>query len=442
MEITTSYKQRRTDLLTYLKGSIGILKAAPHMTRSNDTEFQFRQNSNFKYFTGFSEQESILVITPNNNIKFHLFVRPKNELQELWTGKRMGVDKAKSILDIDEVYSIDDFAEKIIDLLPDHDAVYCDLFGDNSFMQDMLGYIKQTQTKYRKSSLISPYKLGDIKHFTKNLRLTKDTNEIQFMKRAAQVSSKAHIAAMAKAAPNVNESEVAALIEYICKKEGAPSLAYESIVAGGDNANTLHYIANNQKLNDGDLLLIDAGAEFNLYASDVTRTFPINGTFSGIQKDVYLLVLDAQKSCINMSLPGKSLIEIHNEARKILTQGLIDLKVLSGSLDENITESQYKKYYPHGTSHWLGMDVHDECHYHTEKRKDIQLAKGMVFTIEPGLYFPKSDKSIRSELQGIGIRIEDDILMTAIGHENLTSQIPKEIKEVEDVCRRPLQELQ
>jgi Xaa-Pro aminopeptidase len=441
LEITTSYKQRRTDLLTYLQGGLGIIRAGKHMTRSNDTEFPFRQDSIFKYLTGFSEQESILVLTPANEKKFHLFVRPKDELLELWAGKRMGVKKAKSLLDMDEVYSINDFNEKIVDLLPGHDAIYCDLFGENNFVQELLVHVKTTLSKYRKSPVLAPHRLGDIRHFTKQMRLVKDANEIQFMKRAAQITSKAHIAAMAKAAAGVNESEIAALIEYLFKKQGAPSAAYESIVAGGDNANTLHYISNNQVLNGGDLLLIDAGAEFNLYASDVTRTFPIDGKFSGIQKEVYQLVLESQKSCINMSLPGKSLTEIHNESCKILTQGLIDLKVLTGSLDENITNSHYKKYYPHGTSHWLGMDVHDECHYYSETQQDVQLAEGMIFTIEPGLYFPSCDKSIRKELQGIGIRIEDDILITKTGHEIITSQIPKEIKEIEEACKQDFQDL-
>ncbi len=432
----TCYRERRENLLGLLKGSFAIIRSGVYKTRSHDTDFPFRQESIFQYFTGFSGPDSILVLTPALEQKCHLFVRPKDEKMEQWTGKRMGVEKAKSTLGIDSVYSIDCFKEEVIKLMPGHKKVYDDLFGDPKNTNDMLLLMKKVQLINRKKPTFIPTSLGDIRALTKKMRLIKDPSEIQFIKKACQATEKAHLLAMALAAPGVNESEVAALIEYIFKKEGAQASAYESIVAGGDNANVLHYISNNKKLIDGDLLLIDAGAEFNLYASDVTRTFPINGRFTGIQKDVYQLVLDSQKACINMSLPKKSLTMIDQEAKRILTEGLIELKVLSGSLDENIEKGHYKKYYPHGTGHWLGMDVHDECHYLDDDNNDILLEQGMVFTVEPGLYFPKSDPTIRAELQGIGIRIEDDILITKTGHEVMTSQIPKEVKEIEEACKQ------
>lgn len=438
----SNYKERRIRLLQHLKGGVAVIPSGNLKTRSHDTEFPFRQESIFKYFTGFSEPESIFVVTPGQEQHFHLFVRPKDEKMELWTGKRMGVEKAKELLEMDQVYPIDSFREKIVDLMTGHKSLHCDLFGSESELADLLKAVKKCQMKNRKNAVSAPHGVSDIRHITKQMRLIKDPHEIQLMKKAASITGKAHRAAMAFTKPEVNESQVAALLEYQSKMEGAQGMAYESIVAGGDNANTLHYIANNQVLKDGDLLLIDAGAEFNLYASDVTRTFPINGKFTGIQSDVYQLVLDSQKACINMSKPGKSLKAMHEEACKVLVQGLIDLKVLEGSVDQNMEEGSFREYYPHSTSHWLGMDVHDECHYTDDKNNEITFSEGMVFTIEPGLYFPRTDKTIRSELQGIGIRIEDDILITKNGHENLTSHIPKEIKEIEEACKQELSDLQ
>jgi Xaa-Pro aminopeptidase len=266
------------------------------------------------------------------------------------------------------------------------------------------------------------------------MRLIKEPWEIDQIKKAISISNKAHKAAMSFARPGILEYEVGATMEYIFKKNGGTHYAYESIVAGGDNANILHYTNNSEILKDGDLLLIDAGAEYNLYASDITRTFPINKKFSNTQKAAYEIVLTAQKAVIENSLPGRTLTENHQIALKILTQGLIDLKILKGSLEENLEKENYKTYYPHGTGHWLGLDVHDHNPYLEEDLSDIKFRPGMVFTVEPGLYLSKEDQNIPSEFRGIGIRIEDDLLITDKGNINLSQEVPKEIKDVEEAC--------
>ncbi len=432
MELT-SYRERRAKLLERLKGGVAIFESAPHQTRSHDTEFPYRQDSNFKYLVGFEEPEAKLVIISHQKERQAvLFVRPKDLKAEVWSGRRLGVDGAKDLLDVDEVYSIEEFDQKLDELLIGHDTVYLDLFNRPKLVKKVLTHISALSYKNRKK-VMTPQKLGNIIPLVGALRLIKDQNEIAFMKKAAQITTKAHKAAMAFTRPGVNEREVQALMEYIYLSGGASGAAYESIVAGGDNANILHYIDNCDELKSGELLLIDAGCEYNLYASDVTRTFPVNGIYSGIQRDVYEIVLEAQKASLRASKPGATLTQIHAETCKVLAAGLVELKVMDAVPEELNTDTLFRTYYPHGTGHWLGLDVHDNCPY-TDGPEDITFTPGMIYTIEPGLYFPKSDLNIPEELRGIGIRIEDDILITESGYENLTVAIPKEIKEVEDAC--------
>ncbi|TNE96384.1 MAG: M24 family metallopeptidase [Deltaproteobacteria bacterium] len=432
---TTSYIERRNELLERIGSGMAIVMASSHKQRSHDTEYSYRQDSNFKYLTGFNEPESILVLTPENEVKTTLFVRPKDELAELWSGKRMGISKAQELLDVDDVHSIEDFERILPELMPGHDSLYMDLFEDSSEVVKMLERCKKIQMAKRKAKVLLPSSFKNLRSEIGRMRLKKDQNEILAMRKAASATLLGHKGAMAFTAPGRNEREVQAYMEFLFKMGGAQGTAYESIVAGGNNANTLHYVNNNENLKDGDLLLIDAGAEFNLYAADVTRTFPVNGKFSPAQRDVYQLVLEAQKASIAMAKPGKTLTDVHKETLKVLTDGLIHLKVLEGSLEENLEQHLYRRFYPHGTSHWLGLDVHDESPYITETLDEYVFEEGMVFTIEPGLYFPATDATLRNELQGIGIRIEDDILITHNGHEILTAGIPKEIKEVEEACK-------
>lgn len=434
MELT-SYRERRAKLLEKMHGGVAIIESAPHQTRSHDTEFPYRQDSNFKYLVGFEEPEAKLVILSHQKERQAvLFVRPKDPKAEVWSGRRLGVESAKEILDVDEVYSIDEFDQKLDELLLGHDTVYLDLFNRPKLVKKVLSHISTLGYKNRKK-IATPQKLGNIVPIVGSLRLIKDQNEIAFMRKAAAITTKAHKAAMAFTKPGVNEKEVQALMEYIYLKEGASGPAYESIVAGGDNANILHYIDNCDELKSGDLLLIDAGSEFNLYASDVTRTFPVNGIYTGIQKEVYEIVLEAQKASLRASAIGATIAKIHAESSKVLAQGLIDLKLMDSMPEELNTDVTFRTYYPHGTSHWLGLDVHDNCPY-SDGPEDITFKPGMIYTIEPGLYFPKNGAGIPEELRGIGIRIEDDILITESGYENLTSAIPKEVKEVEEACKQ------
>lgn len=435
----TAFKNRRTTLLSKIEGGVAIIPSNDFKTRSNDTEFSFRQSSDFKYLTGFGEASSVLVLTTKDDVqKSILFVQPKNELQEMWMGRRMGVEKADDILGMDEVYSIEKFEEMLPEILVGHKAMFYDLFDNETYLK--LSKALASINGMKKRKVHKPTSLNHLVPLIGAQKLLKDQNEISFMKTAAAATNIAHRAAMAMAAPGKSEADVHNLMEYLFKQEGASGNAYDSIVAGGENALVLHYIDNNKTLNDGELLLIDAGSEVNLYASDVTRTFPINGKFTDIQKDLYQLTLEAQKTGLSKSLPGRTLAEVHLDTSRMLAQGLKDFGLFNGDVDGIIESGELRKYYPHGTSHWLGLDVHDNCPYLDENLEDIKLEEGMCFTIEPGLYFSESAGELPSGFAGVGIRIEDDILITKDGHDNLTSSIPKEIKEVEEACNADYRE--
>lgn len=430
----THYRERRDKLLSLLPDrGMAIIPSAVMKTRSHDTEFPFRQDSNFKYLSGFNEPCSVLVLLKeNNDFSQVIFVQDKDPAMEQWTGIRLGVLKAKEYLEMDAAFSINEFDEKLVDLMEGHEHVYVDVYNQ-AVLQRTLQASRNLANK-RKREVHKPTSFTDITPIIGRMRLIKDQNELLFMSAAQAITAKAHRAAMAFMAPGKNESEVHALMEYIFKKEGASGNAYDSIVAGGQNANILHYIQNDQHLTDGDLLLIDAGSEVNHYASDVTRTTPINGKYTGAQKELYELVLASMKHAFASTRPGSVLKAIHEDTCLFLTKGMVDLGILQGDAQALYEEGAYKKYYPHGTGHWLGLDVHDNCPYLTHENKAIPLMPGMVFTIEPGLYLPEDDSDIPEKFRGIGIRIEDDILITEKGHENLSASIPKEIKEVEEAC--------
>jgi len=439
MELT-NFSERREKILDQMDEGIAFYPANTLMHKSNDTEFPFRQNSHFKYLTGFHEADAILVLT-NNHKEYNsvLFVLPKDERSELWTGKRTGVEKAIELVGVDAAFSIDEFEEKLPELLMGHKRAYIDLFdNDEFFLKVKKACRRLALAKKRKEN--SPIEFFHSNKLVENLRLIKDQNEVLAIKKAMKATNLAHQAVMAMSKTGVNESDLHATIEYVCKKNGGEAMAYDCIVATGENACTLHYVENNQPLKDGDLVLIDAGCEVSLYASDISRTYPVSGKFTKIQKEVYELVLKAQKYSISLCSPGKTLGDIHNASVRVLTQGLIDLGVLEGDLEENIKERTFHKYYPHGTCHWLGLDVHDQCPYLDEQLNEIVLEPGMIFTVEPGLYFQTYDNSYPNELSGIGIRIEDNILITETGHENLSAMIPKEISEVEATCKKELAE--
>lgn len=446
----SSFKNRRDRLAELLPDCAIVVSANGHIVKSHDSDYPFHQNTHFKYLTGFREPDALLVITqkPGEGTKSHLFVRPKDDFAEMWQGKRLGVDHTKDVFDFDEVHEISKAWEMMPELLWGHSKVAVD-WSEQSKLRDQVLGTMTSMAGMRKKKTMRPKALLDLAPWIGRLRLVKEPNELLFMREANKIAGLGHRAAMAIAAPGKTEADVRHFMEYIFRTHGSEDNAYESIVAGGRNALILHYVENNAKLNDGELLLIDAGAALNGYASDVTRTFPINGKFSGAQKEVYEIVLTAQKVAIGMIKPGVTIPQIHSEVEKVLARGMLDAGLLTSkevlsreAMEEKLLDAQnghaIKSYYPHGTSHWLGLDVHDMSPYLDEDLQDIALEPGMLITVEPGLYFSKANSELpfKLSIDGIGVRIEDDVLCTASGHENLSAAIPKEVGEVEEACHK------
>lgn len=417
------YKSRRKEVFKKLpKNSIGIVFSAKTKIRSNDTEYPYRQNSNFYYLTGFKEDNSCLVfIKGKKETKTVLFVQKKDKVQELWNGKRLGKKMAKELFDVDKVYENDELESKLKKFLKAKKNLCYDFSMDKDAVKELKKH----------SSKISSYK--DISPIVNYMRLVKSPAEIKLIKKAINITRVAHHKAMNCEKVNKKEYEVQALLEHTFKVNGAYSDAYSSIVASGNSANTLHYIENNQILKDGDLILIDAGCEYEYYASDITRTIPVNGEFTKAQKELYSMVLDVQLKIIKMIKPGVMRSKLQAKSEKLLCKGMVELGILKGDVKKLLKKQAHRKYYPHGIGHWLGLDVHDECPYKYKNGKEIPLKKGIVLTIEPGLYCDKDDKSIAQKFRGIGIRIEDNILVTKNGYENLSKKIAKSVNEIESM---------
>jgi Xaa-Pro aminopeptidase len=419
----SEYKRRRDTLAEKLSNSsVAVLFSSDYKTRSNDTEYPYRQNSNFYYLSGFKEDNSVLVLLKNKKAyESILFVKKKDKLEELWNGKRVGVKQAKKSFMHDKVYSIERFEEKLKEIISDRKSLYYDFKSDS--------HLFETLKKYSKN--ISEHK--DISKDIEMMRIIKSDAEIELIKKAVAITKSAHLRAMKFDKKGKYEYQLQAEIEHSFKSNGAYSDAYTSIVAGGNNANTLHYISNNEKLKDGELILIDAGCEYEYYASDITRSIPVNKKFSDAQKKVYNFVLDAQKEVLDAIRPGVKRSELQKIAVESLTKALLELGVLKGDLKKLIKKEKYKPYYPHGIGHWMGIDVHDQCPYKDKKSKEISLREGMVLTIEPGLYLDAFDENVPEIYRGIGIRIEDDILITKDAYENLSKDIPKSIEDIENI---------
>lgn len=440
MELT-SFEQRQRKLADQMiPGSLAIIPAASLVTKSNDTEYPFRQDSNFKYFMGSYEPDATFIIKKelDESMRAILFLRDKDEFAEMWTGIRMGVDKAHEILPINEAYNIDSFPTILTELMKNTHKLYYDLCNV-SVHTNVMNSFRELQS-LRKQKIYRPQGMQDIAPLIGSLRLIKDQNEVLAMKKAAELTNLGFRAAMSYAGPDKNEKDLERLLTHIFTMESGEGHAYDAIVAGGTNALVLHYIENNKNLKDGDWLLVDAGSQVNLYASDVTRTFPINGKFTPAQKDLYQIVLEAQKAGFTKASPGHTITEIHHETSRVLVQAMIDAKILEGSVDGILESGAHRAYYPHGTSHWLGLDVHDSSPYQDDQLNDVSFKEGMSFTIEPGLYFKSDDPKIPEHWRGLGIRTEDDVLITANGHDNLTRAIPKEIKDIEEACKVPFSE--
>ncbi|MBC97625.1 MAG: Xaa-Pro aminopeptidase [Halobacteriovoraceae bacterium] len=440
MELT-SFETRQQNLGHLMSaGSLAILPGAEFITKSNDTEFPFRQDSNFKYLVGSYEPHAIFALKKelDGTIRTILFLRDKDEFAEMWAGIRLGVEKAVDLLPIQEAYPIESFEMNLVELMKNTHRLYYDLHHP-SLHQKVLEGMK-TLERFRKQSIHRPQSITHISPLVGRLRLQKDSNEIMAMRQAAKLTTLGFKAAMSMANETKTEKDVERLLSHIFTLENGEGHAYDPIVAGGTNALVLHYIENDAPLKKEDWLLIDAGSQVNLYASDVTRTFPISGKFSKPQADLYDIVLEAQKAGFSKAAIGHSLTEVHQETSKVLIQALIDEKILEGSVDGILESGAHRKYYPHGTGHWLGLDVHDNSPYKNDDLSDIRFEEGMCFTVEPGLYFKENDPQVPAHWRGLGIRTEDDILITDKGFENLTRSIPKERKEIEEACQRPFED--
>ena len=427
------FKTRRDKVLQKIdNSSILIISGAIEKSRNSDVNYEFRQKSDFIYLTGFLKPNAVLVLNGKTK-KSILFSSKKNKSQEIWHGKIIGQKLAKKQYLFNKTYSLDCLNEKLARFLAKKTKLITDFGENNDFDKKLFEIIRQQQNA-RGNEVIE-----NILHSNKlihPMRLIKDEQEINLMQQAADISVNAHKQAMQICKPQKNEAEISAVFDYEFRKNNSRS-SYPSIVAGGENACVLHYTENNSNLNNGDLLLIDAGCEVFGYASDITRTFPVNSKFSPIQKKVYNWVLEAQQQALLECKPNNTIESVHLAAEKVLIQAMIDLKLVKGNYKSVKKDKSFRKYFMHGTSHWLGIDVHDVGDYKENKNaktKNKKLKEGMALTVEPGIYISHNDNSAPKELRGIGIRIEDSIVITKKGHINLTDKVPKTIAEIEKIC--------
>jgi Xaa-Pro aminopeptidase len=432
------YRARRDAVLKSMRkhagGGLALVPTAPEVPRNRDSYFPFRHDSYFYYLSGFPEPEAVVALVAGPEGDRHvLFCRDKNEEREVWDGFRYGPDAAREIFGFDEAHSIAELKTKLPDIASDRPALFTPLglFGDwDRRITDLLNEVRNRA----RAGVAAPEEVVDVRAALDQMRLVKDAHELKLMRRAAAISAAAHRRAMECTRPGWYEYQVEAELMHEFLREGAQSVAYSSIVGSGPNACVLHYRDNNRQMADGDLLLIDAGCEYHGYASDITRTFPVNGKFAGPQKDVYELVLATQLACIDAVKPGADFHDYHKVAERVLAQGFIDLGLCTGTLEQVLETGAYKQFYMHRAGHWLGMDVHDAGLYQV-KGASQKLAAGMVLTVEPGTYIRPAE-NVPERFWNIGVRIEDDVLVTAGGIENLTVAAPKSVAEVEAACRR------
>ncbi|MCG8609072.1 MAG: Xaa-Pro aminopeptidase [Pseudomonadales bacterium] len=422
---------RRKALMEQMSDNcIAILPAAPEKNRNRDVHYPFRQDSDFYYLSGFVEPEAVLVLIPGREHgESILFCKERNPEKEMWDGKIVGPDGATEEYGFDDAFPIGDIDEILPGMIEGKTKVYYSMGLDANFDKRVMEWINIIRSKVR-SGAHPPGEFVALEHYLHDMRLFKSDFEIECMAKAAKISAEAHSRAMQVCRPGVWEYQLEAEITHCFMNQGSRSAAYPSIVGGGVNACILHYIDNTAQLKAGDLVLIDAGCELEYYASDITRTFPVGGTFSGAQRAIYQIVLDAQLQAIAQVKPGAHWNQPHEEAVRVIAQGLLDLGLLSGDLDEVLEKETYKKYYMHRTGHWLGMDVHDVGDYKVGGEWRV-LEPGMVMTVEPGIYIASDDESVDPKWRGIGIRIEDDVVVTNTGHCVLTDAVPKSIEDIE-----------
>ncbi len=457
---------------------IAIIPAAAEVVRNHDVHHHFRQDTAFWYLTGFPEPDAVAVIAPGHDDgDYTLFVRPKNPTQEVWTGIRAGVGGAKERHGADAAYELEELDSVLERYLPGREVIWYTA-GNERFDDKIIDLIRRARNLRERHGITVPSTIRDIAVPLGEMMLYKDPEEAALLRRAAELSARGHVEAMRFTEPDMGEYAVQAALEYYWKLEGSPRTGYPSIVASGPNACILHYEENNRITKEGDLILIDAGCEWEGYSADITRTFPVSGAFSGPQRAIYEVVLTAERRGLEMSVPGSTLPEIHDEVVRILTEGMVELGLLPGPVEDRLAMHHYTHFYMHGTSHWLGMDVHDRGSYRLAG-KPRPLEPGMCFTVEPGLYvgpdkdeieltmlpydidewnerrlrlgaraaaaLEKEERSaaektthrVPEEFRGIGVRIEDDVLITSTGHVNLSAGVPVGIDEVEALCIEP-----
>ncbi len=425
------YSRRRKNLMAMMEpGSIAILPAALEHIRNNDAEYPYRQDSSFHYMTGFGEPEAVAVFLPGRRHgEFVMFCRERDPAMELWNGYRAGPEGAVEDYDADDAFPIADIDEILPGLLEGRHRVYYSLGRNQEFDARVMHWLNTLRAQLRGGS-VPPGEFLDLDHLLHDMRLYKSAAEQKLMRKAGKISAAAHCRAMRFCRPGQNEYQLEAEILHEFASNGARYPAYNTIVGAGRNACILHYIENNKTIADGDLVLIDAGCELQHYASDITRTFPANGRFSAEQRAIYDLVLASQYAAFDAIGPDRHWNEFHDAAVKVLTKGLVKLGLLKGRVPTLIKEGAYRKFYMHRTGHWLGMDVHDVGDYRVDGEWRL-LEPGMVLTVEPGLYIAPDEKSVAAKWRGIGVRIEDDVLVTKTGHEVLTGGVPKTADEIE-----------
>jgi Xaa-Pro aminopeptidase len=426
------FSERRQRIIDAIGAGVLVVFAAPALYRNNDVEHEWRQDSDFHYLSGFDEPQSVLVLRGGATPSFVLFVQERDPVREAWDGPRSGVEGAVKDFGADAAYPIAELAEQLPKLLGDRESIYYRLGRERENDDVLLRALNKVRGLARRgvscpSAIVDP---AGVLHET---RLVKTSVELERMQRAARITEAGHREVMAGVRAGMFEYEAEALLRGAFRRGGSERHAYPPIVGSGPNATILHYRKNDRLMQEGDLLLVDAGSEYDYYASDVTRTFPVSGRFTPSQRAVYQLVLDSQLAAIAATRPGATVDDVHDVACRVLCQGLIELGVIEGPLELAMKEERYKPWYMHRTSHWLGMDVHDVGAYYLAG-KPRPLVPGMVLTVEPGLYFGATDERVPAELRGIGVRIEDDVLVTDAEPLNLTDAIPKQVDAVEQAC--------
>ncbi|MFH1495027.1 MAG: Xaa-Pro aminopeptidase [Pseudomonadota bacterium] len=432
MHTSPVYQQRRRRLASAMGGGVAVIPTAPERPRNRDSHYPYRFDSYFHYLTGFVEPEAVLVLVAGSAPRSILFCREKNLEREIWDGFRHGPEGAKEMFGFDEAHPIAQLDEMLPKLLADQPSLYFHLGADSDWDARAVGWLNSVREQVR-SGITAPGAIQDVRALLDEMRLIKDDEEIAIMRRAAEISAAAHIRAMRQTRSERSEFEIEAELLHEFRRNGAQAPAYSSIVAGGANACVLHYVFNDAQLRDGDLLLIDAGCELDGYAADITRTFPVNGKFSPAQKALYELVLSAQAAAIEQVRPGSHWNAPHDAAVQVLAQGFIDLGLCRGTLAEVMEQESYKRFYMHRTGHWLGMDVHDVGEYKQGGEWRL-LQPGMALTVEPGCYIRPAD-DVPERFWNIGIRIEDDVVVTEHGCEVLTHGAPKTVTEIEELMK-------